>query len=451
MKKIEFKQVFLFMCIGIFAFLSCSKDEEETVSPLGVATAYPAINLTNSSFTANWTRVYRAEKYFLDVSTSASFSTFLPNYNALPVTGLTAVVSGLSPKTTYYYRIRAAKGTEISTYSNVITTETISTGPEPTTPLKEKATTFSVGVAVNSFNLTGSYDTTIRREFNSITAENEMKMQNIFTSSGTYNWAEVDKLLAYATANKLNVHGHALIWHSSIPEWLKNYSGTDAAFELEIKNYITAVVTHCKGKVKAWDVVNEAVNDGGGMRNTLFRQRMGADYVTKCFRWAREADPNVLLFYNDYNTSYDISKQNAVYALVDVLKTNNVIDGVGIQMHVNYNAPTKAQITVDTNRIVEKGLKVHYSEVDVRANSNDANILTTLTPERELAQKLKYKELVQVYNAIPALNKYAITMWGLKDNDSWLLSLYNRPEWPLLFDANFNIKKTHTGFLEGLD
>jgi endo-1,4-beta-xylanase len=198
--------------------------------------------------------------------------------------------------------------------------------------------------------------------------------------------------------------------------------------------------------------VNESINDGGGMRNTIFKQRMGADYISKCFQWARAADPEVLLFYNDYNTSVDINKQNDVYALIDNLKTNNIpIDGLGMQMHINFESPTKAQLIADTNKAVQRNLKVHYSELDIRVNSKDSQLITTFTPERNVAQKLKCKEIVQVYNAIPAANKYAITMWGLKDNDSWIIDFFKRNDWPLLFDANFNVKKAHTGFLEGLD
>jgi endo-1,4-beta-xylanase len=456
MKKNIIKQVAIILFVGLFALISCSKTETtpDAVAPLGVVSANAAGNITNTTFTAKWNRVFGAERYLLDVSLTNTFTTFLTGYNAKSTTDLAADVIGLTEGTTYYYRVRAVRAAEITAYSNVIAALTTGVVIEPTTALKDKVASvnagFYVGAAVNSFNLTGMYDTTIKREFTSITAENEMKMAEIYRAPGDYKWDNVDALLAYAAANSLNVHGHALVWHGSIPTWLNNYTGTDAQFEQLVKDYITAVVTHCKGKVKSWDVVNEAINDGGGTRGTIFKTRIGADYVTKCFQWARAADPNALLFYNDYNTSYDIPKQNDVYALVDVLKTNSVIDGVGMQMHVTYNYPTKAQFITDTNRIVSKGLKVHYSEVDVRVNSSDPQI-TTFTTDRELAQKLKYIELVQVYNAIPLANKYAITMWGIKDNDSWIIGLFGRPDWPLLFDSNFGNKKAHTGFLEGLN
>jgi endo-1,4-beta-xylanase len=456
MKKNNLKQVVIILFMSLFAIISCTKKDEVVVDTIGTPTATLPTNITDTGFTVKWNRVYGAQSYLLDISTANNFSTVLPDFNSKSVPDANGVpVTGLNTGTKYYYRVRAVKGTLISGYSNVIEAET--TGAvEPTTPLKVKAgTNFYVGAAVNSFNLTGGYNTTIKREFSSITAENEMKMANIFRGPNNYNWTELDILLAYAAANGINVHGHALVWHASIPTWLNTFSGTDAQFEQLIKDYITAVVDHCKGKVKSWDVVNEAVKDGGGYRNSIFQQRMGADYITKCFQWARAADPNALLFYNDYNTSFDISKQNEVFALVDVLKgAGNIIDGVGMQMHITYNSPTKAQLTTDTNRIVGKGLKVHYSELDIRVNPQPDTPITFLTPERDLAQKAKYKEVVQIFNAIPAGNKYAITTWGIKDDDSWILTqseFGNRIDWPLLFDKDFGNKKAHTGFLEGLD
>lgn len=448
MKKIKFKQVFLFICIGLLA-LSCTKGDDPVTETLGVPSAYGAASLNNAGFTANWTRVYHAEKYLLDVSTSITFATLLPNYSALPVTELTTVVSGLNSGVVYYYRVRAVKGTEVSAFSNVVTVEILSTGPEPTTALKDVAN-FNVGMIVRSSNLTGQTSDIILREFDNITSEYEMKMDKMYPSNGTFNFTAVDKIVKYATDNNLNLHGHALIWHNATPDWVTKFSGTNAEFEAMVKNYITTVVTRYKGKIKSWDVVNEAVDDASGnpLRNSIFKQKMGDDYIKKCYQWARDADPACKLFYNDYNFASNSSKRAAIFALVDGLKASNLIDGCGAQMHISYKSPGASDIQAVVDGVVSRKLLMHFSELDIQANPD--NNMTALTPERAIEQKNKYKEVVKIFNAIPKANQYAITVWGLRDSESWLISFWGHADWPLMYNDDYSAKKAHTGFLEGL-
>lgn len=459
---------FLLMLASVVFFINaCSKDDNEAVAALEAPIANAPKDVNDHGFRAKWNYVSNSKSYLLDVSTTENFTSFVPNYNAKPVTDLNEVVAGLNGGTQYYYRIRAKSETEISGYSNVISVVTTGSSniPEDPTFLKVKANKlanpFFIGMAVKASQLTNgsAYDIILKNEFSSISAEYEMKMDQISTASGVYNWTVADKIVAYGNANTINVHGHALVWHNSVPAWLKNYSGTDAEFAAEVKKYITDVVTHYAGKIKSWDVVNEAVDDNGGnMRNTIFLQRMGPNYVKDCFQWARNAanaagDTSLLLFYNDYATSTNIPKQDKVFSLMDDLKASKLIDGIGFQMHNTYLSPTKAQLETDLNRAVTKGLKIHVSELDIQVNpSND---ISTFTNERRLAQKEKYKEIVKIYNALPAANKYALTVWGMKDNESWIpfSTELNHPgnDWPLLYDSNFAIKSSHTGFLEGLD
>lgn len=452
------------------ALLNCSKDETDSPEPnntLAIPFASAASSTTDTSFQANWGLVPDAESYLIDVSLNNNFSEMLAGYNALSIEANMVSVTGLSQGVTYYYRVRAKRGSEISINSNIITVKTTGVQPEdPEDPtfLKVKvnalANPFFVGVAVKSNQLTegSAYDTVLKNEFSSITAEYEMKMNPISTGSGTYNWVATDRIVKYGNDNGINVHGHALVWHNAVPDWLSSFSGTDEEFALEVKKYITDVVTRYAGKIKSWDVVNEAVNDNGNTRNTIFLQKMGANYVKDCFQWARDAanaagDTDLLLFYNDYGTSTNIPKQNEVFAIVDDLKASNLIDGVGFQMHNTYLSPSKAQIETDINRAVAKDLKVHVSELDIQVNQN--NDISFLTDERSLAQKEKYKEIVSIYNALPVENKYALTVWGFKDNESWIpfSTDLNHPgdDWPLLYDDKFELKKAHTGFLEGLD
>lgn len=459
---------FLLILTSIVFFLNaCSKDDNESAANLELPVANAPKDVNDNSFRAKWNYVSHSKSYLLDVSTDENFTSILPNYNAKAVNDLNEVVVGLAGGTQYYYRVRAKNETQTSEYSNVISVVTTGSSgiPEDPTFLKVKANKlanpFFIGMAIKASQLTtgSSYDVILKNEFSSISAEYEMKMDQISTASGVYNWTVADKIVAYGNTNKINVHGHALIWHNAVPQWLKDFSGTDAEFAAEVKKYITDVVTHYAGKVKSWDVVNEAVDDNGGaMRNTIFLKRMGSNYVKDCFQWARNAataagDTSLLLFYNDYATSTNIPKQDKVFSLVDDLKAAKVIDGLGFQMHNTYLSPTKAEIETDINKAVAKGLKIHVSELDIQVNQ--FNDITTFTNERRLAQKAKYKEIVKIYNAIPAVNKYALTVWGMKDNESWIpfSTELNHPgnDWPLLYDANFAIKSSHTGFLEGLD
>ena len=316
--------------------------------------------------------------------------------------------------------------------------------------LKDATSSFSVGMAVRSNRLTGQHNEVLVRDFNNITAEYEMKMDQIFKAENNMDFTASDKIVDYGIANSMDIHGHTLIWHNATPTWVENFSGTNAEFETMIETYITTVVKRYAGKVRSWDVVNEAVEDGSNsLRNSVFKLKMGDDYIEKCYQFARNADPNALLFYNDYNITFDAGKQASVFALVDDLKSKNLIDGIGAQMHISIDFPTKAQIESVVNGTISRGLLIHFSELDVRVNPN--NDITSLTEEREIAQQNKVKEVVEIYDAIPNANKFAITIWGMRDSESWLPDFWGNPEWALLYDDDFKPKKAHNGFLEALD
>ncbi|TBN05459.1 1,4-beta-xylanase [Hyunsoonleella flava] len=335
---------------------------------------------------------------------------------------------------------------------DVSTSQIVSiTGQASSDPaLKDAADKFSIGMAVKSNRLDGSHGEILAREFNNLTAEFEMKMNIMYPSQGNYDFTAADAIVDYGIANNMDIHGHTLIWHTATPQWVENFSGTDEEFEAIIKDYITTVLTRYAGKVRSWDVVNEAVEDGTNqLRNTVFRTRMGDDYIEKCYQFARDADPNVLLFYNDYNITFDAGKQSAMFAIVDNLASKNLIDGVGAQMHIAYNFPSAAQIQGVVNGTVSRGLKMHFSELDIRANPN--NDITSLTDARATAQENKFKEVVEIYNTIPDANKFALTVWGMRDNETWLIDFWGQPDWPLLYDSNFNAKKAYRGFLEELN
>jgi len=456
--KISNSAFYVMVCLTILSFMSCSSDDDNNSSSGAVApVAQEASDIALTSFRANWNNVFRASGYVLDVSTDSGFSSFVEGFDNLSINQLSQSVTGLNSNTTYYYRVRAVVGGVVSGNSNTISVETNTEFPDDVTLKSATENNFFVGVAVSEARTNiSSYDEIYTREFSSITAENDMKMASIFTgidNTGAiiYDWSKVDALVDYAETNNLNVHGHTLIWHRSLPQALENFSGTDQEFEDLIEQYITAVLTRYQGRINSWDVVNEAIDDDPNIqwRDTVFLQRMGEDYVEKCFAFARAADPNVKLFYNDYNMTFDGTKRGKVLVMVDDLLANDLIDGVGYQMHIDYNFPSKEQIQEATDELVAKDVLVHFAELDVKVNA--ANDLTELTEERSQAQRQRVREVVEIFNAIPQNKKYAITVWGLKDDDTWLIPENNgRPEWPLLFDASFNKKEAYQGFLEGL-
>ena len=333
----------------------------------------------------------------------------------------------------------------------------------PTASLKSVAS-YPVGMIASAQKLTNNSQTNqdfraaLNNDFNSITAENDMKMANMFSGPDTYDWSDGDAIVAYAAENGMRVHGHALIWHESIPGWLQSFDGTDEEFQAQIEGYVKATVAHfAEAKmtvdgeevsvVSGWDVVNEAI-DGAGLRSSLFSQRMGPNYMRLAFAWAREADADVKLFYNDYNIAGQASKRNGILNLVvkDLQDNDIAIDGVGLQMHIQYNFPSSGEITNALNDIAATGLLVHISELDIKANPD--NDISELTEERAALQEDKFKEVTEQFKALPDAQKYGITVWGLRDSESWISD--GGTEWPLLFDDNFNFKISHRGFAAGL-
>ncbi|WKK87821.2 endo-1,4-beta-xylanase [Marivirga arenosa] len=449
------KNLILFFSASlVILFNACANEEVyDDLSPLQKPVVNDPIDINDNSFIAAWNFVSTAKSYRLDVSLQNDFSSYIQGYESLEVAGLNATVAGLTPGTQYFFRVKAVREAELSDYSNVVMVTTSGTLIDTDVNLKDKAAdNFFVGAALSTNRLTGGYNELLTTEFNSITAESEMKMRTIFAGPSDYNWTRPDELVQYATENELNIHGHALIWHEEVPDWMRTFTGSNEEFEMIIEDYIKAVVTRYSDKITSWDVVNEAISDGGGIRNTIFLEKLGSNYIAKCFQWAREADPDVLLFYNDYNTPADLAKQQDVYALIDDLQANNIsIDGIGLQMHISIDSPTRQEIQDDVDMALQRNLIIHFSELDIRVNPDGRQMVSSLTEEREIAQRLKCKEVVDIYNDIPEAFKYAITVWGLRDPDSWIINHHNRPDWPLLFDDSFNRKSAHIGFLEGLE
>ena len=332
----------------------------------------------------------------------------------------------------------------------VVIPKTDSIGNVDTTGLKN-ASPFPFGGALNVSTLksNSTYMKTVIKEFNSLTAENAMKMKNISISRGNYNWADADYLVAFAQTNKMRVHGHALVWYNSTPTWITNFVGTKDDWKAILREYILAVVGRYKGKIQSWDVLNEAILDDGTPRNCVWKEHIGMEYIDLCFQYAREADPNVLLFYNDYGHEYSAAKRQAINNLAyDLISRNIPIDGLGLQMHTSITRSDN-DIRTAINTAAQTGLKIHISEFDIRTNPS-ADINLTYNATLAAAQKQKYKVAAKALFDLPAAQRYGFTFWGVYDAQSWIPSEYKCPDWPLPFDEYFVRKDAYYGILEGL-
>ncbi len=329
-----------------------------------------------------------------------------------------------------------------------------STSPEEetdTTPSLRNNVPYPFGAAIQTKHIgDANYVRLMRDEFSSMTAEYEMKMSPMYNDPSGIDFSDTDAFMELAEALDLRVHGHALIWHSATPSWIENFSGSDAEFEELIENYIKAVVGRYRGRIASWDVVNEAFEDGGShsLRNSVFRQKLGDDYVAKSFQWAREADPDVLLFYNDYGMSTNGSKLDRVMSMIDDFRERGIpIDGVGYQMHISYNWPSIEQIQGATAKAISRDLLLHYSELDIRVNPQAEQ--TSYTQELDNRFTNRMMEIVDLYDDIPEELQFGITMWGVKDDDTWLRGFWENPdEWPLLYNEDFTPKTAYQSILD---
>ncbi|SMF21747.1 Endo-1,4-beta-xylanase, GH35 family [Alteromonadaceae bacterium Bs31] len=330
---------------------------------------------------------------------------------------------------------------------------------------------FPIGMAVSgpgenrSFLDIAEKQVSINEHFGELTAGNIMKMSYLHPAEDRYNWDNAEQMLNWANANGKKVHGHTFIWHSDyqIPNWMKNYSGD---FEAMLDEHVRTIATRFKGRVVSWDVANEVINEANNCwRDSVFYQKLGKDFVANAFRVANEADPDVDLYYNDFDTEGgNTAKLSCLLELVDELQAANVpIDGVGFQMHVQIDWPSTSAIASAFQAIVDRGLKVKITELDIPLNNPWASApfpqYTAFTDAAAERQKQRYKSIVQTYlDTVPAHLRGGITVWGLWDGDSWLLELGSRQgtaDWPLLFSGPANgpyeAKPALDGFIEALD
>jgi len=315
---------------------------------------------------------------------------------------------------------------------------------------------FPMGVAV-SVNALTAYRPLILSQFNSLTPENAMKMGPIHPQENKYNWKDADSIVNFAQKYGLRVRGHNLCWHEQTPYWLFiDSTGNRVSKTVLLKrlhDHIFTVVKRYKGKVYAWDVVNEAIDDDSTkfLRNSLWYQICGDEFIVKAFQYAHEADPKAQLFYNDYNTERP-QKRERVYKLLKMLVDAKVpINGVGLQAHWSIYEPQASDLQKTIQEFSSLGLKVQITELDVSIYPWEKNTRSLkpgesdiYTPELEKKQAEKYAEMFKIFREYKKVIT-GITFWNVSDKYSWLdeYPVKGRKNYPLLFDQNQQPKKAY--------
>jgi endo-1,4-beta-xylanase len=319
----------------------------------------------------------------------------------------------------------------------------------------KSVSSFPVGSAENLKRLYSNalYSEITIEEFNSITAENLMKMKNVFISPDSLNYEKTDSLVMFCRENKMRLHGHCFVWHQSIPIWMKEIRDS-VKLENLVKDYILKYGSRYKNDVAGWDVVNEASSDSAGLiRESQFSEILGNDFVARMFVYAREACPEAKLFYNDYCTEYNDVKLDSILSMIEDFQKREIpIDGIGFQLHTMLDTPNIETFSAALKRAVETGLLIHISELDVSINTYHKDPEHFKINDSLLnIQKERYFSLVKEYiQIVPPKQRWGLTLWGFCDKHNWIPSFYNRPDWPCIIDSAYNKKPAYYGLLEAL-
>lgn len=313
---------------------------------------------------------------------------------------------------------------------------------------------FPIGVAISPQDLMREEATLITAQFNSITAENAMKMSSLQPQENRFFWRDADAIVNFAEQNNMKIRGHTLCWHTQAPSWMfKDSIGEDVSKEVlleRLKTHIHTIVSRYKGKIYAWDVVNEVIaDDSSFLRKTKWSDITGEDFIAKAFEYAHEADPEALLFYNDYNTEIPAKREKIYRLLKSILEKGVPIHGVGLQAHWSINSPSREELEKSIQLFSSLGLQIQFTELDISVYagrqggqiSRDGQQIAKaeFTPEMEKQQMEKYKMVFDVFRKYQE-NITGVTFWNVSDKRSWL-DMRGRKNYPLLFDVDLKPKK----------
>lgn len=331
---------------------------------------------------------------------------------------------------------------------------------------------FLIGTALKVFQSSGR-DTNavniVKKHFNAIVAENCMKMEEVHPEEGKYTFDQADQFVKFGEDNGLTITGHCLIWHSQCPEWFfQDENGKEVSPEVlkqRMKDHIYTVAKRYKGKLKGWDVVNEAIIEDGSYRKSKFYQILGEEFIPLAFQYAHEADPDAELYYNDYGMDNE-GRRNGVVKLIRSLKEKGLrIDAVGMQGHMGMDYPKIEEFEKSMLAFAAEGVKVMITEWDMSAlptARQSANITDTIAFRKSLNPYTGTlpDSVSQAWNArmkqfFNLFEKHAdivtrVTAWGVTDGDSWKndFPMKGRHDYPLLFDRNYQPKAFVTELIE---
>jgi len=326
---------------------------------------------------------------------------------------------------------------------------------------------FHLGAAINEDIILGKdlqSKTIVTSEFNSITPENSLKWMYLQPFPNKFNFGAADKYVELGIKNNMHIVGHALVWHNQLADFMKT-TVSRSEFKKHVENHINTVVSRYKGKIDTWDVVNEAFNENGSLRPSVFKKQMGENYIEDVFKLAETADPDADLIYNDYNL-YKPAKRAGVLKMVKKLQENGTkINAIGVQAHWRLNSPSLMEIEQIILDISDLGVEVMFTELDVTVLPNPWELVGAevtqnfskfegdpkMDPYPKALPKSVEKQLAKRYEDIFKLfikhqDKISrVTFWGVMDKHSWLNDwpIKGRTNYPLLFDRNYQPKKAY--------